>query len=289
MRVKRSGTQVRARKGYWAPTAADVERAAAPPKPDLPGPVQKALSTLIDPVRGRFIRSWVGSERGENGRTRVTFVWEAPPAVPGVERAAASSILLQAVGTEVRPYFRGRVPDVVITDAATPESARRGPFRASFDVPPGPLLLKIAVEGDDGRIIDADSREVTVPDLTAPQVSLSTPAVMRAANARAFRLLVADPEAVPTASREFRRTERLLIRAHAYAPGEIVPTVTARLLNRAGGAMVDVAVKAPQAPGGPHEIDLPLAGLVVGEYLLEVKATGEAGEASELVAMRIVS
>jgi hypothetical protein len=35
--------------------------------------------------------------------------------------------------------------------------------------------------------------------------------------------------------------------------------------------------------------DVPLAGLAPGEYVLEIKATGEGGEAKELVGFRVTS
>jgi hypothetical protein len=42
---------------------------------------------------------------------------------------------------------------------------------------------------------------------------------------------------------------------------------------------------APSATPGSQQIELPLAGLAAGEYLLEIKAAG--GEATELVGFRI--
>ena len=56
-------------------------------------------------------------------------------------------------------------------------------------------------------------------------VALGTPEVFRARNAREFRALEAQA-AVPVASREFSRTERLLIRFPAYGPAGTPPLVT---------------------------------------------------------------
>ena len=64
------GTQVRARKGYWALTADETARATAPPKPGPPPAVSKALSSISEPTRGRFVRTWVGTSRGADGKTQ---------------------------------------------------------------------------------------------------------------------------------------------------------------------------------------------------------------------------
>ena len=89
VKTKRPGVQVRSRKGYWALTKAEMAgslKAAAAP---VPTAVTQALGSISEPRRGRFIRSWIGVGRGENGKTRVTFVWEPLPPVPGVDAHAA--------------------------------------------------------------------------------------------------------------------------------------------------------------------------------------------------------
>ena len=76
VRVKRRGVDVRARKGYWALTKEDVARATAPPKPEAPPAVTRGADSLAEPRRGRPARFWIGTGRGENGLSRVTFAWE---------------------------------------------------------------------------------------------------------------------------------------------------------------------------------------------------------------------
>ena len=48
-----------------------------------------------------------------------------------------------------------------------------------------------------------------------------------------------DPDALPTTEREFSRSDRLYVRADAYAPGGATPAVTARLLNRGVDHAID--------------------------------------------------
>jgi hypothetical protein len=64
--------------------------------------------------------------------------------------------------------------------------------------------------------------------------------------------------------------------------------VTAKLLNRAGQPMADVPVS-NQSSGSTHQIDLPLASIAPAEYLVEINATGEGGDAKQLIAFRLVS
>ena len=119
---------------------------------------------------------------------------------------------------------------------------------------------------------------------------LSTPRVWFARNAREFTALTSSLPPAPTASREFRRTDRLLVRLDAYAPAAAPTTVTAQLLNQQGTKMSDIAVIAPTDAMPSYSIDLPLANLAAGQYLLEITATSEGHKAvSELIAFRLGS
>jgi VWFA-related protein len=302
VRVKRPGAQVRARKGYWAMTAEETARALAPPKPEAPKAITEALASVNMPSRARVVRTWIGTTRGENGKTKVTFVWEPVPKAPGdVVRNSETParVSLMAVGPDGAPYFRGRVPDVALAASTAPAggsnatagqgaSAPRSPSRVTFEVPPGKIQLRVSVEGASAQVLDSEVREYAVPDLTAPTTLLGTPAVFRARTIRELQQLKADPDAVPQTGREFSRTDRLLIRVPAYGPANAAPTLTAKLLNRAGQSMSDVPVSAPATPGGDAQIDLPLAGMAPGEYILEIHAAGEGGEAKELVGFRVM-
>jgi hypothetical protein len=106
-----------------------------------------------------------------------------------------------------------------------------------------------------------------VPDLTSAQAALSTPRVFRARTARDLQAVSRDAAAIPVTTREFSRTDRLLIRFDAYAPLTEMPTVTAILMNRSGQKMADVPVTAATA-GGTHQIDLGLTSVAPGEYLV---------------------
>jgi VWFA-related protein len=304
VKVKRPGVQVRSRKGYWALTApaAAAFTTAAAKKALPPTAVDVALSNLasaVQPKGARLVRTWLGTTRGQNGKTKVTFVWEPTPRAPGDRQPSASDqparVLVTAVGPDGAPYFRGRVPDAAApssgsSEAAAAPAAARGPSRVSFEVNPGKIQLRFSVEGSGSQVLDTEVRDFTVPDLTSAQVVVGTPEVFRARALKEFQQLKADPNAVPVPAREFSRTERVLLRVAAYAPGTATASVKARLLSRAGQAMSDLAVTPPATPDAVFQIDLPLSGLAPGEYVVEITASAEGGgEARELVGFRVTS
>lgn len=282
--VKRKGVDVRARKGYWAYSLDDVARANAPRKAEAPSAVTSALSDLVAPARDRSAHFWIGTARGEDGKTRVTFSWEPVPLAPG-QRAEdpAARVALTAIAPDGRPIFRGRVPEEAAA-AAAPGVPKGG--STSFEVAPGRLELKMVVEGARGQVIDTVGRDLTIPDFSQVTMSFGTPRVFRVRTIPELQALKAKPDAIPTSGREFSRSDRLYIRVDAYAPGGMTPPVTARLLNRAGQSMSDLPVQ--QAAGRPAEVELALSALAAGEYLIEVNAKSEGGStAQELIAFRV--
>ena len=97
---------------------------------------------------------------------------------------------------------------------------------------------------------------------------MSTPVVFHARTGPEADRLVKDANAVPSVTREFRRTDRIVVRVQAYGPGTEIPDVTARVLNRAGNALEDLPFT-PQPVTGLVNVQVPLANLAPGEYLVE--------------------
>jgi VWFA-related protein len=280
VRLKRRGLDVRARKGYWAWTEADIVRANTVVQ-ETPKPIQQALASIATSVQaGKYVRTWLGTTRGESGKTEVTLVWEPLPPRPGARgnQPDAGSVSLIAATMDGDLVFRGR------TDGAGASGGTPSPDtqRLVFEAVPGEIELRMTVEEDSGGMLDREIRAFTVPDLTSPDAALSTPRVYRGRTALDFRAIVSNADAVPTAAREFSRTERLLIRFDVY--GNTTPT--AALLNRAGEKRADLPVTVAPV-GGTHQIDVALGSIASGEYLIEVTVTGASGEATELIPMRI--
>jgi hypothetical protein len=272
--------QVRARSGYWTSSANDrlvAELLARPAGPSvIPLDLPRHLSPLIQP--------WFGVSRGDDGKTRVTFVWEPSAPVPGDRpRPVAAKLELTALGAGDAVLFQGPVSP---TGPGRIETAGNDPLRAVFDAPPGSLRLRMKIEDASNEQVDSDVREISVRDLRGA-VALSTPEFLRARNAREFRALNTAADAVPVSSRQFSRTEHILVRFAVYAPEGQPPTVAARLLNRLGQPMRTLDVR--PAPDGEHAVDLMLASLATGDYQLELVVTSPAGKTSELLNFRVTS
>ena len=280
-RVKRSAVSVRTRKGYWTASPDEALRAALLAKANEP---KKTVPPEPAPHVSGLIRPWFGMARGAGGRTRVTFVWEPAVRIPGERvRQIATRLVLTARAGDGTVLFEGPVAP---TGPAAMDDPAATPSRAAFDAPPGRLRLRMAIQDAASDVLDQDVREISIRDLRG-DVAVGTPEVLRARNAREFRTLDVEA-AVPVASREFRRTERLLIRFQAYGSPGAAPTVSAKLLGRMGHAIRDLPVAAAATPGD-SAIDLPLAGFANGEYVIEVTATSGARDASDRVAFRVTS
>jgi len=292
VRVKRSGVNVRSRKGFWALSEKEATRMTAPRTPDLPRPVQQALASLASPVQAaRYVRTWVGTEQGTGGKTRINVVWEPLPASANAGREPVGRVSVLAATGAGDVVYRGRSPDPSTAPVSTPQPSNVGtataPQRISFEAPPGKLDLRLTIEGATGGTLDTDSRMLDVPDLTAAGVALSTPRLFRARSARDIQIVTQDAAAVPVAGREFSRSERMLVRFDVYAASGDKPVPTVRILSRTGQKVMDVPVVAATA-GGTHQLEVGLNTMAPGEYLVEIAVKAATGEAvTELVAFRL--
>jgi VWFA-related protein len=276
VRVKRPKVDVRARKGYWASTAEDVSRATTS-TPVTPQPVLDALATIAAPNQDRrVVRTWVGTSRGADGKGRVTVVSEVLTATGTTRGEDAANLTVTATRPQAGNVFES--PSVELRPGMPPQ-------RVSFEADTGALDVKIVLADREGKTIDRETRVIDVPDYSGRTAALGTPRFYRPRTLREFQTLAADADAMPVTTRDFARTDRLLIRFDALGVGGEPAAPTAAILSRAGRKMFDVQVATSATTGASHQIDLSLGPLSTGEYMLEIAATPDGPR--QLAAFRI--
>ncbi|MGH9310675.1 MAG: VWA domain-containing protein [Vicinamibacterales bacterium] len=269
--VRRPGAQIRVRSGYVAPMSAELRAAHA----------QRATAPLRVLRRSALIRTWSGIVPTRPGFANITLTWEPPPPrAATTARGRAASIVVGASTPDGDVLFDGAVAAVgAATDTATDH--------ARFEAPIGPVRIDIKVLDAKGIVIDTDARDVVVPGPKAAGPTIFPPAVLRTRSAREFREVSEDATAAPVPAREFRRTERLLIRVPALdASGESTP-VSGTLLNRLRQPMRPLEAMESTAVHGVTQFDLPLAPLAPGDYSIRLTVPGPKGDVTEFVTFRV--
>lgn len=274
IKVVRREADARSRSGYVAPPSEEMRRA------------MRAASTLGPILPTRALRRsplvdvWFGVTRIASSQGRVVVTWEPGRNLRTTVKSNAARVELKATTKSGDVLFQGTLAPVrvgEVADAALPD-------RAEFDAPSGRVQLDMNILAISGEKLDYDARDLDVPAIKGDAPFLLPAILIPTQSAREYREVAADLNAAPDPSREFRRTERLVIRVPAYADGAPVP-VTARLLNR----LAQLIQTIPPLPGGGDitQFDLPLAPLAPGDYFLLFTVPGPSGPIDQRISFRI--
>lgn len=271
VRVNRPGVEVRARSGYLAPSLTELESARkAATVAEVPPEVSHALTPLtVRPESAGDL--WIGTAQGSDGSPRMTVAWAPRTSAENDGKAEPPrQIAIVATAADGHVYFDGPL---------------EGPS-ASFAVAAGPVKIRRTVLDRDGAAGDRQDLEVNVPDFQKTALAIGTPIVRRARTGVELNALRAAANPVPYAGHEFERTDRMLVRFSLLGAAAADSTVTASLLSKAGASLATLPFRPVPGQSGTYEIELPLASVARGDYLMAIEASHGADHAKALVAFR---
>jgi VWFA-related protein len=269
VRVKRQGVSVRARRGYRAPTEAEV--AAARAQSTAAATVAEPLSAVAAAINtltrirpdARFRVHAIPMRTAANGpATSLAVVGELPSGMQGW--AQGGTVTLEIAGTSAQPATVTLKPG----DRA---------FLTSIPIAGAPATVDLRA-----RLSNADA--TVTPFTESVRVNLapgpSQPLLFR-------RGLVTGNRLQPAADFQFTRGERLRVEVPLFENMKAGP---GRLLDRAGQELkIPVTMSERADPNGQRWLtaDITLAPLGAGDYVVETSASSPSGSEKVLTAFRV--
>jgi hypothetical protein len=200
------------------------------------------------------------------------FVWD----VPTRSRQSGAATL------DVEPLTR----DGGVALAAAQTIVATGGDRsvARFLLEPGRTSVKMTVSATDGSLLDRWTDRLLVPDYREGAVALGTPRVYRTRTLLEARHFDTGSDTAPTVSRQFSRTDRLVIDL-PWLTRSGPPRLSVKLTSRNGDTLTELSPASIDA--GRTRIVLPLVNLASGTYVVRFDATAGGDAITQLVAFTV--
>ena len=279
VRVSRPDLEVRARSGYYAPKAEDLQRRATRP----PSPVAEAISGLLpkrDLPMQLAVASFAVPSKREAGVALVTAVRQRVDTgmMKVVEKVELSVYAYNNDGKLVTS--QGFKADVTMRPGVTGEVAYE--LLSRLDLRPGRYQLRFGANVPRLEAAGSVYYDIDVPDYSEAPLSLSsmvlsaTPSVMSAPKDRLKTLI----PVVPTARRDFVANSKVTAFIQVYQGGrekkEYVD-LDVNILDSKGEnvfhSLHEIAPDRFATRGADYQLELPMERLAPGAYLLSIEAS----------------
>jgi len=275
----RGDVQVRTRAMLYRPKVTSATATALAPSRDLPAKLAGVLPSLDITFAAQALPFAAGPPDG-SGLAVVTEITE--PVARGVTHVV-EGVDLRVLAYDDRGEVRADVTGHAAVDRApTSEDAIRYAVLSRLDVPPGRYDLRLVVHNPGTDKEGSLQFDAVVPDFAREAVTLSGLALSSPDDPPGgiFGTVAPLPAGTPTARRTFSTSEHASVFARVYEGGATPPAavaVTAHLVDAGGTAVLDATEAIAPARfdagrGADYHLDLPLARLRAGEYLLTIEA-----------------
>ena len=262
--VKRRGVRLLSRRAYAAPPPAPE---ATPTLPEAAPDVRAAMTTLSESKAGRLATLSAGQRAGAPGATTVRFSWAPGP--------KASDQRPTRLDVKVLRGDQSAAGEVSLAWPAT--------TAPELQLAPGRYSVQATVYTADGTPADRWTEPLEVANFASGALAITSPELFVARSVAELKQVLAGG-AAPSTEREFRHTDRVVVRFDTAAGADAA--VAAELLNQAGAVLVVLPLRTTNATS--YDLELPLANLARGNYVLRIQATSDAGHDAKLVAFRMV-